>query len=107
MPHRTWSDVVGTTDLWRKISYYICIPAVILTTLWVYKLEKAHEEHHQAMMWVLRRGTRLTCSDANGGEEPERKVYSYMNIRNKVGDELRALLTPSHSHGATSRCSST
>ena len=50
--------------------------------------------------------------DENGGELPERKVYSYMNIRTKVRFYLqyaltRADMTYSRSHGAINLCSST
>ncbi|ORX34165.1 cytochrome c oxidase subunit VIa-domain-containing protein [Kockovaella imperatae] len=62
-----------TTELWRRLSYYVALPACLVTGIWVYLGEKEHADHRQA----------LISSDANGGEPPERKVYSYMNIRTK------------------------
>lgn len=34
-----------TTDLWRKISFYVCIPGIVVGALWTYKVESAHAEH--------------------------------------------------------------
>ncbi|WVR05698.1 hypothetical protein IAU60_002722 [Kwoniella sp. DSM 27419] len=60
-----------TTELWRKISFYVCVPGAIVGALWTYKLEAAHHEHIEHL------------KAENGGEAPERPVYSYMNIRTK------------------------
>ncbi|WWC88014.1 uncharacterized protein L201_002917 [Kwoniella dendrophila CBS 6074] len=60
-----------TTDLWRKISYYVCIPGILVGAAWTYKLEAAHHEHLEHL------------KHENGGEAPERPVYSYMNFRVK------------------------
>ncbi|ORY28615.1 cytochrome c oxidase subunit VIa-domain-containing protein [Naematelia encephala] len=66
-----YEHALHTTELWRRISFYVCLPAVVVCAIYVYKLEKAHEEHHKHLI------------EANGGVEPERKTYSYMNIRTK------------------------
>jgi cytochrome c oxidase subunit 6a len=34
-----------TTDLWRKISFFVCIPGIAVAALWTYKAEMAHIEH--------------------------------------------------------------
>lgn len=51
---------------------YVCVPGAIVGGLWVYKVEAEHAAHLEHM------------AHENGGEMPERSVYSYMNIRNKV-----------------------
>ncbi|AAW42443.1 hypothetical protein CNBC1700 [Cryptococcus deneoformans B-3501A] len=56
-----------TTDLWRKISFYVCIPGIIVGGLWTYKIEAAHAEH-------------LAHSDEDLSQRP---VYPYMNMRAK------------------------
>lgn len=45
MGARTNVQFVETTDLWRKISFYVCIPGIIVGGLWTYKVESAHAEH--------------------------------------------------------------
>ncbi|WVQ97080.1 hypothetical protein IAU59_004190 [Kwoniella sp. CBS 9459] len=60
-----------TTELWRKISLYVCIPGALVGAAWCYKLESAHHEHLEHL------------KHENGGELPERPVYSYMNYRVK------------------------
>ncbi|KAK1927702.1 cytochrome c oxidase subunit VIa-domain-containing protein [Papiliotrema laurentii] len=62
---------VETTNLWRRISFYVCIPAILVAAIYVYQLEAEHEEHLQHII------------DENGGVPPERKTYSYMNMRTK------------------------
>ncbi|KAF9496099.1 X15341 cytochrome C oxidase subunit [Pleurotus eryngii] len=61
----------GTTDLWRKISFYGCFPAVAVCVAWVYNAEAehaAHEEHLKA---------------ENSGHLPEVPAFEYMNRRVK------------------------
>ncbi|KAE9408199.1 mitochondrial cytochrome c oxidase subunit VIa [Gymnopus androsaceus JB14] len=48
-----------TTELWRKISYYVCIPAIAVCSAWVYN--KAE----------------------NDGQIPFPPEYEYLNIRRK------------------------
>lgn len=57
-----------TTDLWRKISFFVCIPGIAVCALWTYKAEMAHKAH--------------VAHEKEHGEE--RKVYDYMNMRTKV-----------------------
>ncbi|KAK4686379.1 cytochrome c oxidase subunit 6a, partial [Tremellales sp. Uapishka_1] len=60
-----------TTDLWRKISLYVCVPGILVGALWTYKVEEGHAEHLAHL------------AEENGGEMPDRSVYSYMNIRGR------------------------
>ncbi|KAH8923446.1 cytochrome c oxidase, subunit VIa [Atractiella rhizophila] len=60
-----------TTDLWRKITFFVAIPSVALAWLNFERIEKEEHAHHAHLV------------ELNGGEEPERIVYPYMNIRNK------------------------
>ena len=61
-----------TTDLWRKISFFVCIPGIAVCALWTYKAEMAHKAHVE--------------HEKEHGEE--RKVYDYMNMRTKVSPDL-------------------
>jgi cytochrome c oxidase subunit 6a len=94
-------------DLWRKVSYYVCIPAgawfayplsppqlnvfvlVLVGGIWTYKVEKEHAEHihHER--------------EANGGELPETPAYDHMNRRVKPfpwgASACRAVLLHSNS----------
>ncbi|KAJ8520103.1 hypothetical protein ONZ45_g3006 [Pleurotus djamor] len=61
----------GTTELWRKISFYTCFPAVAVCIAWVYKVESehaAHEAHIKA---------------ENDGHLPEVPPFEYLNRRVK------------------------
>ncbi|KAL7423635.1 Cytochrome c oxidase subunit 6A [Cryptotrichosporon argae] len=60
-----------TTDLWRKISFYVCIPGIIVGCAWTWKLEAEHHEHLEHI------------KHEHDGELPERPAYDYLNIRNK------------------------
>ncbi|KAJ3816045.1 cytochrome c oxidase, subunit VIa [Lentinula lateritia] len=60
-----------TTELWRKISHYVCIPAIAVCAAWVYNIEmehKAHLEHEMA---------------ENDGHLPAPPAYEYLNVRRK------------------------
>ncbi|KIJ68555.1 hypothetical protein HYDPIDRAFT_37008 [Hydnomerulius pinastri MD-312] len=60
-----------TTDLWRKISFYVAFPATFVTCAWVYNVEAehaAHEEHLKA---------------ENDGKLPQPPEYEYLNRRVK------------------------
>ncbi|EIM92611.1 X15341 cytochrome C oxidase subunit [Stereum hirsutum FP-91666 SS1] len=61
----------GTTDLWRKISYFVAVPAIVACTLWVRNTENDHSEH----MDHLRA--------ENDGHLPQPPDYPYLNRRNK------------------------
>ncbi|GFZ43243.1 hypothetical protein JCM24511_00962 [Saitozyma sp. JCM 24511] len=39
------AHAVETTDLWRKISFYVCLPGIAVAAIWTYKSEMAHKEH--------------------------------------------------------------
>ncbi|ORY74572.1 cytochrome c oxidase, subunit VIa, partial [Protomyces lactucae-debilis] len=57
-----------TSDLWRKISIYVCIPALLIAGVNAYNLYSAHQEHV-----------------AHLAEHPEEDhpEYPYQNIRTK------------------------
>ncbi|KAF8230635.1 COX6A, subunit VIa of cytochrome c oxidase [Tricholoma matsutake] len=78
-PHRSYNSeqqalqhhASETTNLWRKISYLVCIPAIAVCVAWVYNSEvehKAHLDHLRA---------------ENGGVLPEALGYDYLNKRGK------------------------
>ncbi|KAH9846818.1 mitochondrial cytochrome c oxidase subunit VIa [Lenzites betulinus] len=58
-----------TTELWRKISYFVCLPAIAVCTLWVRNVEAEHEAHQEHLL------------EANGGKLPEPPAYEYLNRR--------------------------
>ncbi|TFK30366.1 mitochondrial cytochrome c oxidase subunit VIa [Coprinopsis marcescibilis] len=60
-----------TTDLWRKISYYVCGPALIACSAWVYNVEVEHAAHIEHI------------KHENGGELPETPAYDHLNRRSK------------------------
>ena len=39
------ADTLETTDLWKKISFFVCIPGIAVCALWTYKAEMAHKAH--------------------------------------------------------------
>ncbi|KAF8168217.1 COX6A, subunit VIa of cytochrome c oxidase [Crassisporium funariophilum] len=59
------------SDLWRKISYYVCIPAIAVCCAWVYNAETEHAAHVEHI------------KHENGGVLPERPAFDYMNRRSK------------------------
>ncbi|GHJ87084.1 hypothetical protein NliqN6_3486 [Naganishia liquefaciens] len=67
----TKAHAAETSDLWRKISFYVCVPGAIVGALWVKQVEDEHHHHLQHL------------KEENGGELPERPIYPYMNIRNR------------------------
>ncbi|KAJ4486012.1 cytochrome c oxidase, subunit VIa [Lentinula aciculospora] len=60
-----------TTELWRKISHYVCLPAIAVCSAWVYNIEMEHKAHLQHEM------------AENDGELPLPPTYDYLNIRRK------------------------
>ncbi|KAF8647937.1 hypothetical protein AX16_006469 [Volvariella volvacea WC 439] len=60
-----------TTDLWRKISFYFCAPAVLTCVAWVYNVESEHAAHIEHI------------KAENDGHLPEIPAYDYMNRRSK------------------------
>ncbi|KAI0348384.1 mitochondrial cytochrome c oxidase subunit VIa [Trametopsis cervina] len=59
-----------TANLWRRISFYVCAPGILVTTLWVIKVEKEHAAHEEHI------------KHEHGGELPEVPRYPYLNTRN-------------------------
>jgi len=60
-----------TTDLWRKISLYVCVPIVLSTIAWVNNVEGEHAAHLEHL------------KEEHGGELPEKPEYPYLNKRSK------------------------
>ncbi|EIW64320.1 mitochondrial cytochrome c oxidase subunit VIa [Trametes versicolor FP-101664 SS1] len=58
-----------TTELWRKISFYVCIPAIAVCALWVRNVEAEHGAHQAHLL------------EENGGKLPEPPAYEYLNRR--------------------------
>ncbi|KAG1749893.1 COX6A, subunit VIa of cytochrome c oxidase [Suillus paluster] len=60
-----------TTQLWRRISFYVCVPATIVCALWVRNVEAEHAEHTEHI------------KAEHDGHLPEIAPYEYMNRRLK------------------------
>ncbi|KAI5123758.1 hypothetical protein M0805_000349 [Coniferiporia weirii] len=60
-----------TTELWRKISFFVAVPATILALLWVRRVENEHAEHTEHI------------KAEHGGELPSVPEYDYLNKRAK------------------------
>ncbi|KAF9452587.1 mitochondrial cytochrome c oxidase subunit VIa [Macrolepiota fuliginosa MF-IS2] len=60
-----------TSDLWRKISFYVCVPAIAVCVAWVYNAETEHAAHVEHI------------KEENGGVLPETPAYDYLNRRSK------------------------
>ncbi|CAL1695274.1 unnamed protein product [Somion occarium] len=58
-----------TADMWRKISFYVCLPAIITAAFWVRNVEKEHEEHLEHAI------------HENKGKAPLPPAYEYLNRR--------------------------
>ncbi|KIY63517.1 mitochondrial cytochrome c oxidase subunit VIa [Cylindrobasidium torrendii FP15055 ss-10] len=58
-----------TAELWRKISYFVCIPGIAVCAAWVYNLEQAHHEHIEHR------------KHENDGVYPQPPAYDYLNRR--------------------------
>ncbi|KAF5356262.1 hypothetical protein D9756_004156 [Leucocoprinus leucothites] len=65
------SHAAHTSDLWRKISFYVCVPAIAVCCAWVYNVETEHAAHVEHI------------KHENGGELPETPAYDYLNRRGK------------------------
>lgn len=68
----------GVTNLWKKLTYFIAIPGILLTAIPVVKVELAHAEHRKHL--------------AHLSDEEWPQQYDYQNIRSKAffwgnGDE--------------------
>ncbi|KAJ7275148.1 cytochrome c oxidase subunit VIa-domain-containing protein [Mycena haematopus] len=62
---------IESTDFWRKMSYYVCIPALAVFGTYVYNVEIEHKAHNQHLM------------DENDGKLPQPPRYEYLNVRRK------------------------
>ncbi|KAF9229178.1 COX6A, subunit VIa of cytochrome c oxidase [Gyrodon lividus] len=60
-----------TTDLWRKISFYVAFPATFVTCAWVYNVESEHASHEKYLI------------EENDGKLPQPPPYEYLNRRVK------------------------
>ncbi|OJA16121.1 hypothetical protein AZE42_00109 [Rhizopogon vesiculosus] len=60
-----------TTQLWRRISFYVCVPATFVVAAWVRNVEAEHAEHVDHLR------------AENDGHVPEVPQYEYMNRRLK------------------------
>jgi len=59
------------SDLWRKISFYVCIPTIAVCLAWVYNVETEHSAHVEHI------------KHENGGELPTPPAFEYLNRRLK------------------------
>jgi len=59
------------SNLWRKISFYVCVPAIATCTAWVYNVESEHAAHLEHI------------KEENGGELPETPEFDFLNRRMK------------------------
>ncbi|GAA5984981.1 hypothetical protein JCM10908_002473 [Rhodotorula pacifica] len=69
--HAIEHHAAQSAELWRKITYYVAFPAIIIAILNAKNLAAEHEHHLEHM------------KEENGGELPERIVYPYFNKRDK------------------------
>ncbi|KAJ3491039.1 hypothetical protein NLI96_g987 [Meripilus lineatus] len=60
-----------TANLWRKISFFVCIPGILIASVWVRNLEAEHAEHEAHIR------------AENDGHLPEGPAYEYMTRRVK------------------------
>ncbi|GAA5995710.1 cytochrome c oxidase subunit VIa [Rhodotorula paludigena] len=61
-----------SAELWRKITYYVAFPSIIIGLLNAKSLAEEHEHHLEHI------------KEENGGELPERIVYVHFNKREKA-----------------------
>ncbi|EIW86815.1 mitochondrial cytochrome c oxidase subunit VIa [Coniophora puteana RWD-64-598 SS2] len=61
----------STTQLWRRISFYVCFPVTAVVIAWVRNAEAEHAEHLAHL------------KEENGGKLPEVPNYDYLNKRVK------------------------
>ncbi|KAH7883492.1 COX6A, subunit VIa of cytochrome c oxidase [Phlebopus sp. FC_14] len=60
-----------TAELWRKVSIYIAMPAIVVAALWVNNVESEHAAHAEHLM------------AENDGKLPQPPPYEYLNRRVK------------------------
>ncbi|CAK5264539.1 unnamed protein product, partial [Mycena citricolor] len=72
LPDRRGSTFLSATaELWRKMSYYVCIPALAIFGTYVYNVEIEHKAHNAHLM------------AENDGKLPQPPRFEYLNKRNK------------------------
>ncbi|THH33552.1 hypothetical protein EUX98_g655 [Antrodiella citrinella] len=59
------------SELWRRISFYVCLPGIVVAALWVRNVEAEHAEHENHIR------------AENDGHLPEPPHYEYLNKRLK------------------------
>ncbi|GBE77827.1 COX6A, subunit VIa of cytochrome c oxidase [Sparassis latifolia] len=64
-----YAHAAETANLWRRISFFVCAPAIFVCSIWVYKLESEHHEHEAHLM------------AENDGHLPDPPAYEYLNRR--------------------------
>ncbi|KAJ7103630.1 X15341 cytochrome C oxidase subunit [Mycena belliarum] len=69
--HAIEHHALQTTDFWRKMSYYVCLPALAVFGTYVYNVEIEHAAHNEHLM------------AENDGKLPQPPRYEYLNKRNK------------------------
>ncbi|KAJ7071128.1 mitochondrial cytochrome c oxidase subunit VIa [Mycena amicta] len=65
------THALQTTDFWRKMSYYVCLPALAIFGTYVYNVEIEHKAHNAHLM------------AENDGKLPQPPRYEYLNRRTK------------------------
>ncbi|KAF7310823.1 hypothetical protein HMN09_00625300 [Mycena chlorophos] len=70
--HAIEHHALQTTDFWRKMSYYVCIPALAIFGTYVYNVEIEHKAHNAHLM------------AENDGKLPQPPRYDYLNRRTKL-----------------------
>ncbi|KAJ7169780.1 mitochondrial cytochrome c oxidase subunit VIa [Mycena filopes] len=60
-----------STDFWRKMSYYVCIPALAIFGTYVYNVEVEHGAHTRHLQ------------EENDGKLPQPPRFEYLNRRQK------------------------
>ncbi|KAI0004234.1 COX6A, subunit VIa of cytochrome c oxidase [Russula compacta] len=62
---------IGTTALWRRIRFFVCIPGAVAVVAWVRNVEAEHAEHQEHL------------KKEHGGHLPEVPAYEHLNRRAK------------------------
>ncbi|KAF7320093.1 hypothetical protein MKEN_00793700 [Mycena kentingensis (nom. inval.)] len=69
--HAIEHHALATTDFWRKMSYFVCLPALAVFGTYVYNVEIEHQAHNAHLM------------EENDGKLPQPPRFEYLNRRNK------------------------
>lgn len=65
------ANISESTNLWRKITLFGCIPGSIVLGIYMYQVESEHAHHHEHVL------------EENDGL-PERPDYEYVNIKRRA-----------------------